>query len=285
MRTLTLMFGLIAAFTLAAQDTSPRIAMLVPDRIIETTARGHRLFSDLDTLKKTLQDKINAKRAEIQRLTGQLQSPSVSDAGKETIQKQLRDLDFEEKKLQDDSQMEFQRSQQKVVTQFQQELSPLVEELAKEQKLQLVLTYQPGLVAFADQNWILAFTDEVGRRYDASTRPAPRSRPPRPSPAPRQRPPRPNPPRPSPVRPSPPPPPPEAGTAAGRKSRPPGRLFRLPEDPATCCRWSRSRHPRAGCPPGPRGWPPPASPSPVRVPTAAGRCGRPAPGGGGRRRG
>ncbi len=167
MRTLTLMFGLIAAFTLAAQDTSPRIAMLVPDRIIETTARGHRLFSDLDTLKKTLQDKINAKRAEIQRLTGQLQSPSVSDAGKETIQKQLRDLDFEEKKLQDDSQMEFQRSQQKVVTQFQQELSPLVEELAKEQKLQLVLTYQPGLVAFADQNWILAFTDEVGRRYDA----------------------------------------------------------------------------------------------------------------------
>jgi Skp family chaperone for outer membrane proteins len=167
MRTLTLMFGLIAAFTLAAQDTSPRIAMLVPDRIIETTARGHKLFSELETLKKTLQDKINGKRAEIQRLTGQLQSPSVNDAGKETIQKQLRDLDFEEKKLQDDSQMEYQRTQQKVVGQFQQELSPLVEELAKEQKLQLVLTYQPGLVAFADQNWILAFTDEVGRRYDA----------------------------------------------------------------------------------------------------------------------
>ena len=54
-----------------------------------------------------------------------------------------------------------------MVTQFQQELSPLVEQLAKEQKLQLVLTYQPGLVAFADQAWILGFTDELGKRYDA----------------------------------------------------------------------------------------------------------------------
>ena len=42
-----------------------------------------------------------------------------------------------------------------------------MEELAKEQKLQLVLTYQPGLVAYADQEWVLAFTDEVGKRYDA----------------------------------------------------------------------------------------------------------------------
>ena len=167
MRALSLMFGLTAAITLVAQETPPRIAMLVPDRIIENTARGRRLFSELDTLKKNLQDKLNAKRSEIQKLSGQLQSPSVSDAGKETIQKQLRDLDFEEKKLQDDSQLEFQRTQQRVVSQFQQELGPLVEDLAREQKLQLVLTYQPGLVAFADQSWILAFTDEVGRRYDA----------------------------------------------------------------------------------------------------------------------
>jgi hypothetical protein len=54
-----------------------------------------------------------------------------------------------------------------VVTQFQQEISPLVDELAKEQKLQLVLTFQPGLVAYADPTWIVAFSDEVAKRYDA----------------------------------------------------------------------------------------------------------------------
>jgi Skp family chaperone for outer membrane proteins len=167
MRPLHVLLCLTAAFTLSAQESAPRIGMLVPDRIIENTSRGRRLFSELEALKKTLGERIQAKRAEIQKLSGQLQSPSISDAGKETIQKQLRDLDFEEKKLQDDSQMEFQRTQQRVVTQFQQELSPLVEELAKEQKLSLVLTWQPGLVAFVDQNWLLTFTDEVGRRYDA----------------------------------------------------------------------------------------------------------------------
>ena len=112
-------------------------------------------------------EKIQAKGAEIQKLTSQLQSPSISEAGKETIQKQLRDLDFEGKKLQEDSQTEYQKTQQRVVNQFQQELAPLVEELAKEQKLQLVLTYQPGMVAYADPEWIVAFTDEIAKRYDA----------------------------------------------------------------------------------------------------------------------
>jgi Skp family chaperone for outer membrane proteins len=175
-----LLLCLTAAVSLAAQEAAPRIAVLVPERIVETTARGKKLFSELDTLKKTLGDRIQAKRGEIQKLSGQLQSPSMSEAGKENIQKQLRDLDFEEKKLQDDSQMEFQRAQQRIVTQFQNELGPMVEGLAKEQKLQMVLTYQPGLVAYMDQAWGLAFTDEVGRRYDAkygAGAPAPAAKP------------------------------------------------------------------------------------------------------------
>lgn len=152
---------------LAAQDTQPRIGMLVPERIISDSARGRRLFSELDNLKKTLQERLDAKGAEIQKLNVQLQSSSISEAGKEAIQKQLRDLDFEGKKLQDDSQQEMQRTQAKVVNQFQRELQPLVEELAKEQKLQLVLQYQPGLVAFAENSWLLAFSDEIAKRYDA----------------------------------------------------------------------------------------------------------------------
>jgi len=167
MRPLHLLLCLTAAVTVAAQEPAPQIRILVPERIIENTARGKKLFAELDTLKKTLGERIQAKHAEIQKLGSQLQSPSISEAGKETIQKQLRDLDFEEKKLQDDSQLEFGRTQQRVVNQFQQELGPLVDELAKEQKLQMVLTYQPGLVAYMDPAWGLAFTDEVGRRYDA----------------------------------------------------------------------------------------------------------------------
>jgi len=161
---------LTAAVTLVAQPApapTPRIGVLAAERIIDRSVRARKLLSELEALGKTLNDKIQAKRNEITKLTSQLQSPSISEAGKENIQKQLRDLDFEDKKLQDDSQAEFQKTRQRVGNQFQQEIGPIVEELAKEQKLQLVLTYQPGLVAYADQEWVLAFTDEVGKRYDA----------------------------------------------------------------------------------------------------------------------
>lgn len=166
MRPLRMIFCLTAALTLGAQE-SPRIGMLVPDLVIENSGRGRKLFTELETLKKTLNDKIQAKTVEFQKLSSQLQSPSISEAGKEAIQKQLRDLDFENKKLVDDSNAELQKTQQRIVGQFQKELMPFVEELAKEQKLQLVLQYQPGMVAYADQTWMVSFSNEVARRYDA----------------------------------------------------------------------------------------------------------------------
>jgi len=171
MRPLHALLCLTAAFTLAAQDVQPKIGMLVPERIIGVSARGQKLFSELDTLKKTLDVKLSAKAAEIQKLSSQLQSPSLSESGKESIQKQLRDLDFENKKLQDDSQAEFQKTQQRVINQFQKEITPFVDVLAKEQKLQLVLQYQPGMVAYADQAWLLSFSDEIAKRYDAKYEP------------------------------------------------------------------------------------------------------------------
>jgi len=167
MRPLHTLLCLAAAVTLSAQDLQPRIGMLVPERVIGNSARGRKLFAELDNLKKSLEDKLQAKSAEIQKLNGQMQSPSISESGKETLQKQLRDLDFEGKKLQEDGQMELQRTQQKVITQFQKEIGPLVDELAKENKLQLVLQYQPGMVAYADQAWLLTFSDEIAKRYDA----------------------------------------------------------------------------------------------------------------------
>jgi len=167
MRPFHTMLCLAAAVTLSAQDAQPRFTMLVPERIIGNSARGRKLFAELDTLKKTLEDRLQARGAEIAKVNSQLQSPSISESGKETLQKQLRDLDFEAKKVQDDSQQEFQKTQQRVITQFQKEIGPLVDDLAKEYKLQLVLQYQPGLVAYADQTWLLAFSDEIAKRYDA----------------------------------------------------------------------------------------------------------------------
>src|SRR5690349_13619199 len=98
-------FLLAAAVTLpaAAQDASPKIGVIVQERLIQQSAHGRKLFSELEVLGKNLQDKLAAKQNEGANLQKQLQSASIDDAGKEKIQKQLRDLEFEFKKLQEDS--------------------------------------------------------------------------------------------------------------------------------------------------------------------------------------
>lgn len=183
MRILRALLPLAAVFSLAAQETPiPRIAVFVPDQLVQKSVRGRQVFAELEVTKKNLEEKLKAKAEDGRNLQAQLQSPSISDTGKEQLQKQLRDADYEFKKLQEDSQAEFQKVQQKVFGQFQKEIGPIIEEVAKEQKIQLVLQYQQGMVAYGEESWMLGFTGEVARRYDvkfagSATTPAPAAKP------------------------------------------------------------------------------------------------------------
>jgi Skp family chaperone for outer membrane proteins len=171
MRILKALLPLAAVCTLAAQDAAPKVAVFMPESLIQKSVRGRQIFAELEVTQKNLQEHLKAKGEEGAKLQQQLQSPSISDAGKEQVTKQLRDLEFEFKKLQEDSQAEFQKVQQKVFGQFNQEVGPIVEAVAREQKLQLVLQNQQGLIAFADETWVNNFTNEVAKRYDAKFAP------------------------------------------------------------------------------------------------------------------
>ena len=179
MRPLFALLPLAITLSLSAQEAvAPRLAIFWPDRIVSKSPRAKKLFSELDVVGKSLQDKIEAKGLEGQKLQSQLQSPSISDAGREQITKQLRDLEYDFKKLQEDSKTDFSKLQKKIFSQFQAEIGPIVDAVAKEQKLQVVLQYQQGLIAFADDAWLGAFNDEVAKRYEtmpaAAAAPAPK---------------------------------------------------------------------------------------------------------------
>ena len=168
MRPLHVLMSLATAFTLSAQEPAAvKLAVFSPDRIIQTSVHGRKLFSELDVMRKNLSEKLQAKAQEGQALQSQLQSPMIEDSKKETLTKKLRDLEYEFKKLQEDSEADYRKVAQKVSTQFQSEIGPIVTDLAKEQKLQLVIQDQQGLIAYADQSWAQAFTNEVAKRYDA----------------------------------------------------------------------------------------------------------------------
>lgn len=181
--TLALALSLMATTTAIAQEVPkasepPRFAFFTLGLLVQNSDKAKKIFSELEGTQKTLDAKLKAKAEEGNKLQQQLQGGSLSEQGKDQIRKQLRDLDFEYKKLQEDSQLEFNRVQQKVLGEIYTQAGPIIDALAKEQKLQVVLSgelAQAGqLIQWADENWVRAFSLEVAKRFDAA---APQTKP------------------------------------------------------------------------------------------------------------
>jgi Skp family chaperone for outer membrane proteins len=155
-----------------AQD-APRFAFFSINQLVRSSKKAGAIFSELEITGKTLQEKLKAKGEELQTLQQQLNSPSLDPDKKEALAKKLRDVEFEAKKMQEDSQAEYQRVEKKVGEAITKLAAPIVQELAKEQKLQLVLSDQAlQILSWGDETWMKAFTAEVSKRLDEA-QPAP----------------------------------------------------------------------------------------------------------------
>ena len=174
MRRPLLALALIAAFSgpAIAQQAAPqtiidKFAVLVPERVIDQSGHCRKLFAPLKVEGESWQEKLQAKAAEGQQLQKQLQATGLSDEGKEKLEKQLRDLQYDFKKMQEDAQSSVDKAKQKAGAQFNQDVAPILEQLAKEKGLQAVIQYNPGLFAYLDEQAALSFSDEVAKRVDA----------------------------------------------------------------------------------------------------------------------
>jgi len=165
---LTLVLGL----PVLAQEPT-KFAIFSAEQVAGNTNRGKKIFAELETLGKSLQEKINTRVEELKKLDNQLKSPGLSDEGRAKLQRELQDGDLGLKRLQEDSQQEFQAAQRKAMKTFMEEVEPVIKEVAKEMKLQVVLSYQPGLLAWAEDAWLATFTGEVAKRFEARAGAAP----------------------------------------------------------------------------------------------------------------
>jgi len=165
------------ATPVAAQE-APRFAFFSINQLVRSSKKAGAIFSELEITGKNLQEKLQTKGQELQTLQQQLNSPSIDPDKKEALVKKLRDVEFEAKKMQEDSQGEYQRVEKKVGEAITKIAAPIVEQLAKEQKLQLVLSDQAvQILSWADQDWLKAFTSEVAKRLDATEGAAPAAAP------------------------------------------------------------------------------------------------------------
>jgi Skp family chaperone for outer membrane proteins len=161
---------------------APRFAFFSINQLVHSSKKAGAIFSELEITGKNLQEKLQAKGQELQTLQQQLNSPSLDPDKKDVLAKKYRDTEYEAKKMQEDSQADYQRTEKKVGEAITKLAAPIVEQLAKEQKLQLVLSDQAvQILSWGDQEWMKAFTAEVAKRLDASEAAAPA---PAPKPAP-----------------------------------------------------------------------------------------------------
>ena len=166
---------------LAAQET-PRFAFFSINQLVRTSKKAGAIFSELEITGKNLQEKLQAKGQELQTMQQQLNSPSLDPEKKETLAKKYRDAEYEAKKMQEDSQADYQRIEKKVSEAITKIAAPIVEGLAKEQKLQMVFSDQAvQILSWGDQEWMKAFTAEVAKRLDASEPAAPAAAPAKPA--------------------------------------------------------------------------------------------------------
>jgi len=170
MRRLLALLALTTLPVLAQDVPPPKIAFFNLSQLVESSIKAKKIYTELEVTGKNLQEKLEQKNAEGQKIQQQLQSGVVSDQGKEQLQKQLRDIEFELKKLQEDSQAEIKKVQQKVMQDLNKVVFPIVDALAKEQKLQVVMNGdQAGqMFIWADTEWLKTFTAEVAKRLDAA---------------------------------------------------------------------------------------------------------------------
>ena len=164
-----------------AQD-APRFAFFSINQLVRSSKKAGAIFSELEITGKNLQEKLQAKGQELQTLQQQLNSPSIDPEKKEALAKKFRDLEFEAKKTQEDSQSEYQRVEKKVGEAISKLAGPIVEQLAKEQKIQMVFSDQSvQMLSWADDVWMKSFTAEVSKRLDASEAAAPAGPAPKPA--------------------------------------------------------------------------------------------------------
>lgn len=167
LRKLVLLFAVTCAISAQEQDP-PRFAFFNPDYLIQNTAQGKRVFAEAETLGKRLQDALAAKQEELQRIDQQLRSSSISEDGRSRLNREREDGLVAIQRMYEDSREQMQRVNDAALQQLDREIMPIIEALAKERKLQCVFQLQAGLIAWADQAWVMEFTEELCKRYDVA---------------------------------------------------------------------------------------------------------------------
>lgn len=165
--------ALTAAFGLAAPAPAPaqsamggaRVAVIDIDRIAQESERGQALIAEFQSLQEEILRGRGTREQEIADLTNRARSQLLSAEARAEI---TRDIERKQTDLQrwlEDQQREFNDRQTTGFQELEQQLGPVVEEVARERNLQLIFRVTPGLTFIMDP--ALDISAEVIERFNA----------------------------------------------------------------------------------------------------------------------
>ena len=157
----------VAAVHVRAQEPSKlAVAVIDVDQLVQNSAAGKEAMT---RLKKVQDEKVTERKKmtdELETLQRQLeaQRSTLSEAKVADLQKQIEDKGIVLHRFDDDAQQQFEEAKRKELGALEKQIMPIIQELGREKKLQLIFNkFQSGLV-YADES--LDITDQVLMRFN-----------------------------------------------------------------------------------------------------------------------
>jgi outer membrane protein len=159
-----------AAQTSAPAPGSPpppaRIGVLNVERLVQESALGKEAFGRIKKLsdqKKEDADKLTKELREMEQKIAD-QGQSLAEEKREALQKQYQEKAIAFKRFQDDANRELDQAQKKELSQLEQRVFPVINQIGREKAFTLIFNkLQSGLV-YADE--AVDVTDEVIKRFN-----------------------------------------------------------------------------------------------------------------------
>ena len=157
---------LAAPSAFAQQAAEPtRVAVIDIDRIAQESARGQTMFTELQTLQEEILRGRQSREQEIRDLTNRAQSQLLSAEARADLTRDIERRNTDLQRWLEDQQRSFNDKQTTGFTSLEQALGPVVEEVARERNIQLILRVTPGLTFIMDP--ALDISSEVITRFNA----------------------------------------------------------------------------------------------------------------------
>jgi outer membrane protein len=145
-----------------------KIAFMNIPRIAAESAEGKASTTKVNALREKKLAELTGKNKQLETAQQKLNSGSLlSEEARAAAQKETERLQVEIQRLQQDAEAEMQDLQQQLQLDFQRKLSPIIQQVATEKGLQILLSQTDAGMVWAEPG--LDLTNEIIKRFDSSS--------------------------------------------------------------------------------------------------------------------